>query len=439
MKKLSLLLIAIMCCFALTACGPLMKIIESATGASDESSEVVVVDESEEESEEESEIESEVVSEEESEIESEVESEEVSEEESEEPVTPPANAPTELSDDIYSFQVQVDGVVHQFPMWFSEMEALGWTFKDDPTVELSSNQYTFAQGWTRNGVRVYTNIANLTMNSATLEESAVCSIKFQTMYLDDGEMEVILPQNIKIGEATKEDIIAAYGEPSEEYEGTLYYKLTYKKDIYEKVELYVYNESGVLEDVEIVNMIELEGGNNEIDDTVPQSVLDYKAPEALSDDLTDMQFALDGNVYALPCPVSVFMDNGFELVEDNSQMEYGAGDVGYIEFRYDNQKVRCMVRNYEDYATVAQNCFVVNFKSSEYSPTLDVELPGGIKLGTTEAELLAALDGYAYEIDDEVYYTVVNPAGRYGDEVEIYISEGKVYTIEIQNDVDPYK
>ena len=54
MKKLSLLLIAVMCCFTLTACGPRMKIIQSATEEGSETSEVVVIDDSEEESEEES-------------------------------------------------------------------------------------------------------------------------------------------------------------------------------------------------------------------------------------------------------------------------------------------------------------------------------------------------------------------------------------------------
>ena len=97
---------------------------------------------------------------EDTEIEEDVEEDDDVEAEEEEkvPETTPATAPSELSDDIYSFQVSVDGTVYQFPMWAKDFAALGWTYDGDDSQTLTSNQYTVAETWTKGDEKWLENI-----------------------------------------------------------------------------------------------------------------------------------------------------------------------------------------------------------------------------------------------------------------------------------------
>ena len=50
-----------------------------------------------------------------------------------------------LSDDIYSFQAEIDGEIYQFPMSFEEFTAKGWTYDGDAAQTMEPEQYTTAE------------------------------------------------------------------------------------------------------------------------------------------------------------------------------------------------------------------------------------------------------------------------------------------------------
>ena len=50
-----------------------------------------------------------------------------------------------LSDDIYSFQAEIDGEVYQFPMPYGEFTAKGWTYDGDAAQTMEPEQYTAAE------------------------------------------------------------------------------------------------------------------------------------------------------------------------------------------------------------------------------------------------------------------------------------------------------
>ena len=158
--------------------------------------------------------------------------------------TTPATAPSELSDDIYSFQVSVDGTVYQFPMWAKDFAALGWTYDGDDSQTLTSNQYTVAETWVKGDLEVYTSLINLSMNEVTYKDAAVGGITFDEYDLKDTNVQIVLPKGIQFGVSTRDDIIAAYGEPTDEYDGSMYYNMTYEYDYYQEIDLYVYKETG---------------------------------------------------------------------------------------------------------------------------------------------------------------------------------------------------
>ncbi len=439
-KRILLTLLTALCCFSLVACGG------DASSDSDDDERVVSEESDDEDEDDEDEDEGkdkpevteapEATEEPKATEEPEATEEPQATEEPEATKKPVADVPTELSDDLYSFQVSINGEIYQFPMWYEDFTACGWECTEDTSTKLKSNQYYGSAVFTKDGYKFYVGLANLSLNSVTLDKAMVYGIQLDDYYLKDNNWKFVLPKGITRGVSTKEDIIAAYGEPNDEYNGSNYDKLTYEYDSYQEIELYISSETKTLNEFEIKNMIELEGADNSINPEVPEMAKNYVAPEALSDSLYDFTVSLEGNLYELPCPVSVFLANGFTINEERSNMEIGSGSNGWVEFKYNNITYRAYVKNYADYATIAENCFVTTLKTSEYDPLFDMTVPGNIKRGITEAELLTIIENYNYEKDesgDFIYYNIFDPDESRLDGYDIVIREGKVHSIEVQH------
>lgn len=368
--------------------------------------------------------------------------EETTEAVKEKPKRNATTAPTELSDDLYDFQISVDGTVYQFPMWAADFEALGWTYDGDASQTLSSNQYTTTERWNKGEFSVYTQLANLSMNTVGITEAMVAGITFEEYQLDGCDWEIILPKGIQYGVSNTEDVLAAYGDPTDEYDGELYYKMTYEKDFYQEIHIYVSKETNVINEIEIQNIVELEGADNSVDATVPDVVKNYKAPTALGNDLYGFDIELEGNLYTLPCPVSELLANGFTINEDNSEKAFGAQGSGWLELVYNNQKFHTIVRNYADYATTAENCFLIDIESSCFEPDYNLVIPCGIKRGDSEESVLEILKDYNYEVEqsegsDFTYYNVFDPEGSRLQGYSIVTKEGEVVIIEAETNTKP--
>ena len=430
-KKVLALLLAISCALSMAACGALGD--NKSPSAADEAREALANEFEESEAEEEQEVE------EEPEEEPEVEEEPEEEPDSAEKPMQPARVPGELSDDLYDFQISIDGTVYQFPMWYSEFEALGWEYDGDPTNTLSSNQYTFSEVWKKDGIRIYTRLANLSMNTVPFSESMVAGISLEKYNLQDCDWNIILPGGIQWGVSNADDIIAAYGDPTDDYDSDMYYKLTYEYDWYREINLYVYKEEGVLLEIDIENIVELEGADNSVDETVPDLVKDYTAPKSLGTDFYAYTAQMEGVVYSLPCPVSVLLENGFTIDKSKSDDVVAAGRSGWISLRYNNQTLRTMVKNYADYATTIENCFVTSMESSIYGPEFDLVFPGNIKVGDSEDAVKKAVNGFNYEIEasdsDYTYYNIYDSSVL--DRYTIVVKDGSIISIEIRNSTKP--
>lgn len=432
-KKALAMLLAISCTLAMTACGE-SKVEDT---ASDELAEET--EEIEEEAEPESpDRQEESVEEEPEEEEAETEEEDDTEEAEKKEA---AQAPAELSDDLYDFQLSINGEVYQFPMWYADFEALGWEYDGDDTQTLSSNQYTGVETWEKDGVEVYTKLANLSMNTVPFSESMVAGISLEEYYLEDCDWDILLPGGIQYGVSNADDIKAAYGDPTSDYDGDLYYKMTYEYDFYQEISLYVYKDDDTLKQIEIENIVELEGADNSIDATVPDIVKAYEMPDSLGDDFYAYTAQLEGVVYTLPCPVSVLIENGFKIDEKNSDSEVGAGRTGWVDLKYNNQTLHTMVENYADYATTIENCFAVSMESSVNGPKFDLVFPGNIKVGGSEDAVKKATAKFNCEVETSdsgyTYYTVSDPDGSVLDNYEIVVKDGTVCTMEISNSSKP--
>ncbi len=322
----------------------------------------------------------------------------------------------ELSDDIYSFQMLLDGDLYTFPMTYDEFIAKGWENCDDADSEIPPNSYTWCT-FKKGELRANCDVLNMFVNTLPLKQCDIVGFSVDSFSMEKSpETTLVLPAGITYGEASLDDITAAYGPASDVYEGSLYTKLTYEYSLYQNAELEVDLESGVLSAVDLRNMDDKKCATAnmeepELSDEIPANVANYKAPEALSDDLFDYTVEYAGNLYQLPAPVSAFLANGW-IIKNNSADTVAGKDSDWAYLMKDNQELRVLAKNYEPNLVGIENCFVTVVKSDEYTTDLPLNLTKGLKRGMTAAELEAALEGTDLEIDESGSFKYYNIYGK---------------------------
>lgn len=339
-------------------------------------------------------------------------------------------APTELSDNILDFQVSVNGTVHQFPMWYSDFEDLGWTYTGDPSETLNSHMACYSDDWTIGGLEVDTNLTNFSSSTKPYSECSVTGISFVSYNVPD-DSEIKLPKDIIFGKSTYEDVVAAYGTPSYENKSDDIVIVEYSIE-YDQCVRIAFNETGAIFSLDIDNQIELEGTDHSVDTTVPEIVKNYVEPTAISEDFSGYSVEYEGNYYTLPCPVTVLMENGFELSEGLfSSTTVAADDYTNANFNYNGESFSAYLYNFADYATIPENCFVIALEAkSEYAPTVDMTIPYGITIGSKEEDVMKVLENYEYDsyestVYDYVTYFIQDP-NSYRNSYEITIEGGVV-------------
>lgn len=319
-----------------------------------------------------------------------------------------------LSDDIYSFEVKIDGELYKFPMSYADFTAKGWSLSGDETAEIAPNYYT-SETFTKGDVKAYVSLINLGINTVALSESMVGGINLESYYLDDApDTTIELPGGITYGVSTLDDVTSAYGTPSDTYEGDLYTKVTYDYASYQDIDLYIDSETGVLNEIDIRNFVYDEESNSsaasEVSDEPTPEVLAYEAPAELGDDLNSFIVEFAGDLYQLPVPVSVFLENGWTLKEDESDSVVAGKGSGWVYMIKDNQKFHTLTKNYNANATTIENCFITSVEVNVNGTNLPMTVQKGITMGISEEELIADIGDTRYEkessSDTFTYYNI---------------------------------
>ena len=343
------------------------------------------------------------------------------------------------------YTVSINGTVLSFPTTFDALAPLELENDDDPaTTDIEPNQYGMLYFNLGDG-RISVEFTNLDINVLPADKTVVTGIQLDKMFLEDEPVQIELPGGIRYGESTLEDIEKAYGKASDVYEGDLYTKLTYEQDIYNSVELEVDKETGKLSSIDIENIKEPENmQKGEVNTDVPEEVTAYTLPDTLSDDLNAYEIQVEDTVYKLPVPVSVMIDDGWVLDADGSDEIIAARNFGWVTLSKNNQSIREIVRNHEEYATIPENCWLGSISLGLQDADLEGSLPGGIHVGMTkeECEKILADSGVEVETDDSsssfLHYSYGEAYDRI-HEITVYTEENGTYpqntviTISVEN------
>lgn len=228
-----------------------------------------------------------------------------------------------LSSDIDSYQVQIYDTVFTFPIYYDELIADGWVLDEyeDSDEELDSyyeRHINFKKG--------YVNVSFIMYNpDVTIRNIKDCVISgFSSFNLDydylDLPSPVFIPGGHQMDAAKLDEVLSGYREPDRKDVIESHTHIEYKKDDIFTCARLSFDENGIIYSYYTDNPVEPEGYT--VSDAVHVEN-DYKKPTELGDEITDMTVIFDGDLYALPVPVSAFIDNGWQIVGESPTVSEG--------------------------------------------------------------------------------------------------------------------
>lgn len=294
--------------------------------------------------------------------------------------------PVEMSDELFDFTFQLDGTVYQLPCRFQAFADNGWTISSSgysSETLLRGNSYeTFYVS--KDGKKLMLYACNFSGNAKMIADSTVGGVY---CVQKDGA-EIVLAKDVSFP-LSVEQIKDAYGIPSDSYSGTDYERVQYdhaSADENSFVRLYCYEDGGY-SSIELRHFVSMGDDQTETNTERPAYLSEYIAPTALGENLLDSVLSLEEKLYRLPAPVSVFLENGWEIAEQPGYVVSGGTDR--IRVAKDGIRIYLDIANYEVYQTTPENCIVYRVAVSS-DDGAELALPCGserIVLGMSKAEL----------------------------------------------------
>lgn len=330
-----------------------------------------------------------------------------------------------VSDELSDFMFYLEGTVYQLPLPYQVFKNLGWSIKEtsyDPVyedTEMSANSYTLAT-LTNGRVEIGVSFINLSGNVKQVKD---CNI---------GEISIEARDNLDFYIAggidcmsTAEEITAQYGTPTQmsTYDDYSYY--TYEFDSYVRARFSVYNTNTTYNTIELRNFVAGATDETEISDERPAYLDSYTAPSSLGTDPTKTRFQLDGVLYEIPCPITEFLNNGWEITYDSVGSLGGGNDAYGVTITKGDYDISLSVANFGKQQVAVKNCAVTEVEFNGYRfedcPDTYLQFPNYLHINSTTADLDSLGTGleksensafssvrYQYETDDYstriVYY-----------------------------------
>ena len=298
-------------------------------------------------------------------------------------------ATAELSD----FVFELEGYTYQLPVNYSDFVSTGWTLDDYNITEdsvIGANSYEYVN--MTNGISdIYVYLYNASGNAKTANE---CRI---------GGLEIYARTNLDFTIAkgitcvsTPEEVQEAFGAPSNSYTGDGYQDMQYDiGDAGDHVSFHFDTEDPGYSYIEIRYFPMTADDVTEVSQEVPEYLSTYVQPTELGDDTKVPVFALDGDIYQLPCPVSAFLDNGWSIT---AKAQDSVGALNEVDNALTIQKgditVDLTVGNFEMEGALTENCAVTQiyfyYYEMENVAGDYLQFPAGLNLDSTVEDVEAA-------------------------------------------------
>ncbi|MDE6759651.1 MAG: hypothetical protein K2J90_03105 [Lachnospiraceae bacterium] len=158
----------------------------------------------------------------------------------------------ELSDDLYSYQVLINGEIYQVPMDVETLVERGWELEESMDEELEAYTSYPLRTFYNGDCQIQVTIVNETDSPKSYRECRAVAISVSLFYNYKGGMTFILPKGIQSGVSTLEDMKAAYGEPTRLSESDQVVLVYYEIEYATKEITFTFNENK-LKEIRIIN------------------------------------------------------------------------------------------------------------------------------------------------------------------------------------------
>ena len=321
------------------------------------------------------------------------------------------------------FQIKLDGEEYSFPASVEEWKQNGWENVTEEAVLLAPEKRKNSCIFQKGEAQIQVFVENQGTDRGSIEKSSVVGMAMDSFQENDIHAE--LPGEIVVGVSSLDEIEESYGTAAQLYDGEHYLQLTYQYGMQSYLKLNIEKETEILRGIEIVNAQERGEavGNMTV---IPE--------EGLGTDLTSGQLSFDGEIYDLPAPVSQFLENGFVLLPEESDMELDAMQSGFAVMQKDNKSVQIRVENTAEQKRDVRECVVTSLESSKYTDGFQLILPRGIQLGMTQEELEGKLDDadvMREESDHFIYYGILADETEL-DETAVFVEKETGLVVKIQ-------
>ena len=316
-----------------------------------------------------------------------------------------------LSDILYDYTFQLEGVVYKLPMSFDKLASNGWVidsagYSDEFKVPgKKSVTYMMTR---KNGRKVEVASYNPSGDARAIKDCYVCGVEVDMTHSGN----ILLPRGISCLSSVDE-IVEAFGKPKDRSDESNYSILTYYMyDQINKIEFWIYSENSGMKKYSSISLYNIQGIEDEKTETkhkAPDFLADYTAPTALGTDLTSGIVSIGGDLYKLPAPVSQFLNKGW-ILEDNLGAFPAGYSENYIELKRGEMSISVCIKNMADYQTIPENCVVCSITMRD-SDEVSLLLPCNIIVNETAKEEVEAAvttnfhisdwsDSYTYDYSD---------------------------------------
>jgi len=303
----------------------------------------------------------------------------------------------EMSDNLFDFTFELEGVVYKLPCRYEDLTKNGWTISStgyNSESKIAGKSYD-SFNMSKDGRRITVYIYNMSGNVKPIKDCKIGGIECDAYY----DVDFAVAQGITV-KSTVDEIKTAFGVPGYTSNGSDYDSLTYyaqKDSSHNFVKFYV-TKDGKYSTITLQNFIETEDDKTTTSTERPAYLEEYKKPTVMGNDLKSAVVKIEEDLYQLPAPVSEFIDNGWEIIEQSGDVVAGGTDS--IRIEKNGKKLNLYIVNYAEYQTTVENCVVYKVYVDYYN---EVSVLVGsdaksITVGTAKADIDAIVS------DDFDYY-----------------------------------
>jgi len=340
----------------------------------------------------------------------------------------------EMSDNLFDFTFELEGVVYKLPCKYEDLTKNGWTISStgyNSDTKISGNSYdSFYMSKDGRKITVYS--YNMSGNVKPIKDCKIGGVECDAYH----DVDFAVAKGITV-KSTVDEIKTAFGVPGYTSNGSDYDSLTYyaqKDSSYNSVKFYV-TKDGKYSTITLKNFIETEDDKTTTSTERPAYLDEYKAPTAMGKDLKSSVVKIEGDLYQLPCPVSAFIDNGWTVIQQSGDVVAGGKDS--IRMEKNGKKLDLSIINYAEYQTTVENCTVYKVYVDNYGTVSIYAGPetSGITIGAAKAKVdaLVTSDVNYYEGTYNHSYSVSEYSSSRDFNLSINVDKetGKVSSISV--------